>query len=89
MAVDQGLFQPGQGGEPLAQPAPLGLVSGWRAGLLVIAVGLVATLLESLIGATLQRRWLWLSNELVNGLQTLLAAALAMLPVALGLLPSS
>ena len=67
----------------------LGLVSGWRSGLLVIAVGLVATLLESLIGATLQRRWLWLSNELVNGLQTLLAAALAMLPVALGLLPSS
>jgi uncharacterized protein (TIGR00297 family) len=65
----------------------LGLISGWRAGLLVITVGLLATLLESLIGATLQHRWLWLSNELVNGLQTLLAAALAILPVALGLIP--
>ncbi len=64
----------------------LGLISGWRAGLLVLGVGLLATLLESLIGATLQRRWHWLSNELVNGLQTLLAAALAMLPVALGLI---
>ncbi|MFZ0408811.1 MAG: TIGR00297 family protein [Cyanobium sp.] len=64
----------------------LGLISGWHAALLVIAVGLVATLLESLIGATLQRRLSWLSNELVNGLQTLLAAVLAMLPVALGLL---
>jgi uncharacterized membrane protein len=33
---------------------------------------------ESLIGATLQRRWLWLSNEGVNALQTLIAALLAM-----------
>jgi uncharacterized membrane protein len=42
-------------------------------------VGLAATLLESWIGAVLQRRWLWLSNELVNAIQTLLAAVLAML----------
>ena len=42
-------------------------------------LALVATLVESLIGATLQRRLPWLSNELVNGLQTLIAALLAML----------
>jgi uncharacterized membrane protein len=42
-------------------------------------VALLATLLESLIGATAQRRWRWLSNELVNGLQTGLAAVLAIL----------
>lgn len=64
----------------------LGLIPGWRAGVLVLVVGLLATLLESLIGATLQRRWSWLSNELVNGIQTLLGAALAIIPVALGLI---
>ncbi len=64
----------------------LGVISGWQAALWVTAVGLLATLLESLIGATLQRRWHWLSNELVNGLQTFLAAALAMIPTALGLI---
>jgi uncharacterized membrane protein len=35
------------------------------------------------IGATLQSRWSWLSNELVNGVQTLLAALLALAVVAL------
>ena len=65
----------------------LGVIAGWRAWLLVSAIGLVATLLESLIGATLQRRWSWLTNELVNGLQTLLAAGLALGWVALGGLP--
>jgi uncharacterized protein (TIGR00297 family) len=55
----------------------LGLLDGWRAWLLVSLVALLATLLESLIGATLQRRWSWLSNELVNALQTLIAALLA------------
>ena len=57
----------------------LGLIQGGAAWLLVTAVALVATLVESLIGATLQRRLPWLSNELVNGLQTLIAALLAML----------
>lgn len=55
----------------------LGLLDGWDAAGLVTAVGLLATLVESLIGATLQPRIAWLSNELVNGLQTTLAAALA------------
>jgi uncharacterized protein (TIGR00297 family) len=57
----------------------LGLLSDGASWLLVTVVGLAATLLESWIGAALQRRWLWLSNELVNAIQTLLAAVLAML----------
>ncbi|WP_221630158.1 MULTISPECIES: DUF92 domain-containing protein [unclassified Synechococcus] len=56
----------------------LGLLPGSAAALLVTAVGLVATLIESLIGASLQGRLAWLSNELVNGLQTLIAALLAL-----------
>jgi uncharacterized protein (TIGR00297 family) len=64
----------------------LGLLQGAPAWTLVTVVGLLATLIESLIGATLQRRCSWLSNELVNALQTLIAALLAMgLALALGL----
>jgi uncharacterized protein (TIGR00297 family) len=61
----------------------LGLLQGGGAWLLVTLVGLLATLIESLIGATLQGRISWLSNELVNGVQTLVAALLAL--AALGL----
>ena len=57
----------------------LGLLPSGVALLLVLLVGFVATLLESLLGAVGQGRWPWLSNELVNGLQTAWAAALAML----------
>ncbi len=63
----------------------LGLLPGPPAALtaaaaaLITGVGLVATLLESVIGATAQSRYSWLSNELVNALQTALAALLAML----------
>lgn len=56
----------------------LGLLQDPQAWLLVTAIGLLATLIESGIGAGLQGRWRWLSNELVNGLQTLIAALLAM-----------
>ena len=64
----------------------LGLLQGLPAWLLVTGVGLLATLIESWIGAVLQQRWRWLSNELVNALQTLIAAALAMgLALAFGL----
>jgi len=56
----------------------LGLLQGPQAWLLVTAIGLLATLIESGIGAGLQGRWRWLSNELVNALQTLIAALLAM-----------
>lgn len=65
--------------------AGLGLLAplGWRAVPLLTAVGLLATLIESGIGATLQHRFVWLSNELVNGLQTAIAALLAMLAAVL------
>ena len=53
--------------------------SSWPVAVLVMLVGMVATLGESLLGALVQDRVAWLSNELVNALQTLLAAALAML----------
>ena len=58
--------------------AGLGVIETPQALALVAGVGLAATLLESLIGATLQSRVAWLSNEAVNALQTLVAALLAM-----------
>jgi uncharacterized membrane protein len=58
--------------------AGLGVIDTPSALALVTAVGLAATLVESLIGATLQRRMAWLTNEAVNALQTLVAALLAM-----------
>ncbi|MFN7677643.1 MAG: DUF92 domain-containing protein, partial [Cyanobacteriota bacterium] len=58
--------------------AALGVIETPGAWALVAGVGLVATLLESLLGATLQRRLAWLSNEMVNALQTRVAAGLAM-----------
>jgi uncharacterized protein (TIGR00297 family) len=45
---------------------------------LIAAVGLIASLLESLIGAEIQPRFNWLTNEMVNGLLTVIAAGLAM-----------
>jgi uncharacterized protein (TIGR00297 family) len=55
----------------------LGLVSGWGVVICTIAA-FIATNLESLIGATLQTRWAWLTNEVVNGINTLLGAAIAL-----------
>ena len=43
----------------------------------VMLIGFVATLVESLLGALAQDRVAWLSNELVNAIQTTLAALLA------------
>jgi uncharacterized membrane protein len=45
---------------------------------LIAAVGLIASLLESLIGAEIQPRFNWFTNEMVNGLLTVIAAGLAM-----------
>ena len=59
--------------------ALLGLLQSGAAFALVLMVGFIATLLESLLGALGQDRWSWLSNELVNGLQTAWAAGLAIL----------
>lgn len=56
--------------------SPLGLV--WCA-----IAALVATTAESLIGATLQPRFAWLTNEWVNGINTAIGAIVAVL-LALG-----
>ena len=50
---------------------------GLEGALLVASIGLLATLMESLLGAIAQDRISWLSNELVNGLQTSFAAVFA------------
>jgi len=61
-------------------------ILGWGVGLIdvwgiiwCVLAAFIATNLESLIGATLQSRWQWLTNELVNVLNTLIGAAAAML----------
>ena len=59
--------------------AGLSIVTSPSAMLVVALVGLIATLLESLLGALAQERVTWLTNEVVNGLQTAWAAVLAML----------
>lgn len=55
----------------------LGMISGWGIVFCTIAA-FVATNVESVIGATLQAKWAWLTNEVVNGINTLLGAAIAM-----------
>jgi uncharacterized protein (TIGR00297 family) len=63
---------------------------GWGVGLISLAgVGIcivaafIATNAESLIGATLQTRFSWLTNELVNVINTLIGAVVA---ITIGLL---
>ncbi len=56
----------------------LGLIASPADAALVASVGVVATLLESVLGALVQGRVAWLSNEMVNGIQTALAALMAM-----------
>ncbi len=56
----------------------IGLIDVWGILWCVLAA-FIATNLESVIGATLQSRWQWLTNELVNVLNTLIGAATAML----------
>jgi uncharacterized protein (TIGR00297 family) len=43
----------------------------------------IATNIESLIGATLQEKYDWLTNELVNGINTTIGAAIAVLIAAI------
>lgn len=60
---------------------------GWGVGLLTspwqilwcAIAAFIATNIESLIGATLQEKYDWLTNELVNGINTTIGAAIAML----------
>ncbi len=56
----------------------VGLISPWGMAVCLLAA-LVATTVESLIGATLQTRIPWLTNEIVNGLNTTLGAILGLL----------
>ena len=67
--------------------AGLSVLTSPTAMMMVAIVGLIATLLESLLGALAQEKVSWLTNEIVNGLQTAWAAVLAMLvaiPLGLG-----
>ncbi len=59
--------------------AGLSVLTSPTAWIVVAIVGLIATLLESLLGALAQDKVRWLTNEVVNGLQTAWAAVLAML----------
>jgi uncharacterized protein (TIGR00297 family) len=54
----------------------VGLITPFSIGICIIAA-FIATNLESLIGATLQTKVTWLSNELVNVINTLIGAAVA------------
>jgi uncharacterized protein (TIGR00297 family) len=54
----------------------VGLISGGQVLICVIAA-FIATNLESVIGATLQRQWDWLTNEAVNVVNTLIGAIVA------------
>jgi uncharacterized protein (TIGR00297 family) len=60
-------------------------VLGWGVGLMTVwgivyctLAAFIATNVESVIGATLQNQWAWLTNEVVNGINTFLGAAIAM-----------
>lgn len=59
---------------------------GWAVGLIgylgiviCMAAAFIATNLESVIGATLQSRYVWMTNELVNIINTLIGAIVAIL----------
>ena len=56
----------------------IGAIDLLGVGLCVIAA-FIATSLESLIGATLQQQWDWMTNEVVNIINTLIGAIAAML----------
>jgi len=55
----------------------VGLISPWMIAICTIAA-FIATNLESVIGATLQTRFNWLTNEVVNIVNTLIGAIVAM-----------
>ncbi len=56
----------------------LSLTNGYPLLLIVFFSGILATILESFIGSLAQDKFLWLSNEVVNFVQTTFAALLAM-----------
>lgn len=56
----------------------VGLIAPWTIGL-CLGAAFLATTLESLIGATLQPKFTWLTNEVVNGINTSTGAVLGLL----------
>jgi uncharacterized protein (TIGR00297 family) len=63
-------------------------VLGWGIGLInlmgilwCIVAAFIATNLESVIGATLQSKWEWMTNEIVNIINTFIGASVAILIV--------
>ncbi|PSB29042.1 TIGR00297 family protein [Stenomitos frigidus ULC18] len=56
----------------------VGLIPLWQVAVCVVAA-FIGTNIESVIGATLQSRFDWLTNEVVNILNTLIGAIVAML----------
>lgn len=56
----------------------VGLINTWAIAL-CLAAAFLATTLESLIGATLQPKFTWLTNEVVNGINTSIGAILGLL----------
>ncbi|WP_420063645.1 DUF92 domain-containing protein [Prochlorococcus marinus] len=55
----------------------LSFVSSAQEFAIVVIAGFISTLVESVIGATIQSRFNWLSNELVNSFQTSFASLIA------------
>ncbi len=55
----------------------LSIISGYSVAFIVLFSGYLATILESYIGALIQNRIVWLNNELVNSIQTTLAAIIS------------
>jgi uncharacterized protein (TIGR00297 family) len=55
------------------------LISGWKAANIIIISAFIANFAESYIGATYQDNVKWLSNELVNFINTTIGALLAII----------
>ena len=55
----------------------LSIISGLSATFIVLISGYLATFLESFIGAVLQNKIDWMTNELVNSIQTSIAAIIS------------
>ena len=55
----------------------LSIISGLSATFIVFISGYLATFLESFIGAVLQNKIDWMTNELVNSIQTAIAAIIS------------
>ncbi len=59
--------------------ACLSLVPNSLSFLIIVTTGFLATIIESIIGATIQKRFKSLTNELVNFLQTTLSSIIAII----------